>query len=109
MYPKMILGLYQSVPPLTDYLTLQTVGFETPREKALRRVVELGDFPKALKTSDLESVLHSGLGKLNKYYDLRWVDDTHALCIFAEDADAANCLAIKDFQVSMDCVKGLKD
>ncbi len=94
-----IVGPFQIVPPLTDYITLQTIGFETAREVALKRVIELGDFPKALKTSDLEALLHSGLGKIDKYYDLRWVDDTHALCIFADEAAAAACLAIKDFQI----------
>ena len=45
----------------------------------LSHVVELHDFPPTLKTSDLDDVLHQL--KLQKYYELIWVDDTHAFVI----------------------------
>ena len=46
---------------------------------SLSHVVELYDFPPSLKTSDLDAVLHKF--KLEKYYELIWVDDTHALAV----------------------------
>ena len=52
-----------------------------------------------LKTSDLESVLHTGLVKIKDYYDLRWVDDTHAIVIFSDEVTAAKSLTIKDTQI----------
>ena len=52
-----------------------------------------------LKTSDLETVLHSGLVKIKDYYDLRWVDDTHALVIFSDELTASLALTIKDTQI----------
>ena len=52
-----------------------------------------------LKTSDLESVLHTGLVKIKDYYDLRWVDDHHALVIFSDEVTAAKALTIKDPQI----------
>ena len=39
-------GPVQVVSPLTDYLALESAGCLTTRDKAFRRVVELGDFPK---------------------------------------------------------------
>ena len=38
-------GPVQLVQPLTDFLALET-GCVTTRDKAFRRVVEMGDFPK---------------------------------------------------------------
>ncbi len=86
------------VPPLSDYLAFES-GCVTPRDIAFRRVVEMGDFPKELKTSDLENVLHSGLVKIKDYYDLRWVDDTHALVIFPDEITASKALRINDPQI----------
>jgi len=53
------------------------------------------DFPKEFKTDDLESCLHRHL-ELVHYYDLKWVDDTHALVLFAEEATANLALNILD-------------
>ena len=39
-------GPAQIVSPLSDYLTLETAGCLTTKDKAFRRVIELGDFPK---------------------------------------------------------------
>ena len=46
---------------------------------SLSHIVELYDFSPSLKTSDLDTVLHKF--KLNKYYELIWVDDTHAIAV----------------------------
>ena len=117
-------GPAQIVSPLSDYLTLETAGCLTTKDKAFRRVIELGDFPKGnennfgryisclyflitlschtiaeFKTSDLETVLHSGIVKMKDYYDLRWVDDTHALVIFSDEITASMALMIKDPQI----------
>ena len=47
----------------------------------------------------MESVLHTGLVKIKDYYDLRWVDDTHAIVIFSDEVTAAKSLTIKDTQI----------
>jgi len=93
-----VTGPAKTVPPLSDYLAFQD-GCVTPFDIAFRRVVELGDFPKELKTSDLETVLHSGLVKIKDYYDLRWVDDNHALVIFSDEITASKALRIEDHQI----------
>ena len=95
---EFVTGPVRVIPPLTDFLALEA-GCVTSSDVATRRVVELGDFPKELKTSDLESVLHSGLVKIKDYYDLRWVDDTHALVIFTDERTAAMALRIRDVQI----------
>lgn len=91
-------GPVKLLPPLSDYLAIEA-GCINPEDNAFRRVIELGDFPKELKTSDLESALFSGLVKINDYYDLRWVDDTHALVIFSDEITAAKALGIVDAQI----------
>jgi len=53
------------------------------------------DFPKEFKTDDLECCLHSNL-KLIHYYELKWVDDTHALAIFTDVRTANLALGIND-------------
>ena len=93
-----VTGPAKMVPPLSDYLAFEA-GCVTPFDLAFRRVIELGDFPKELKTSDLETVLHSGLVKIKDYYDLRWVDDNHALVIFNDEATASKALRIEDPQI----------
>ena len=68
---------------LTDQTVLQKIqsGCDVAVDQAvnLSHVVELHDFPATLKTSDLDDVLHQL--KLRKYYELIWVDDTHAFAI----------------------------
>ena len=68
---------------LTDQTVLQKIqsGCDVAVNQAvnLSHVVELHDFPPTLKTSDLDDVLHQL--KLQKYYELIWVDDTHAFAI----------------------------
>ena len=68
---------------LTDQSVLQKIqsGCNVAVNQAvnLSHVVELYDFPPTLKTSDLDDVLHQL--KLQKYYELIWVDDTHAFAI----------------------------
>lgn len=93
-----VIGPVCPISPLTDYLALET-GCVTSKDIVFRRVVEMWSFPQELKTSDLEDVLHRGLGKLEHYYDLRWVDDTHALAVFADESNAMTALAIKDVHV----------
>ena len=93
-----VTGPVKTVPPLTDYLALEA-GCVTSTDKAFRRVIELADFPKELKTSDLETALFSGLVKIKNYYDLRWVDDHHALVIFTEEALASKTLRIENDQI----------
>ena len=90
-------GPVQLVQPLTDFLALES-GCVSATDQAFKRVIEMGDFPKELKTTDLENVLHSNV-KIKNYYDLKWVDDTHALVIFTDELTAAQALAILDPQI----------
>ena len=90
-------GPVQLVQPLTDFLALES-GCVSANDQAFKRVIEMGDFPKELKTTDLENVLHSNV-KIKNYYDLKWVDDTHALVIFTDELTAAQALAILDPQI----------
>ena len=68
---------------LTDQMVLQKIqsGCDVTVDQAvnLSHVVELHGFPATLKTSDLDDVLHQL--KLQKYYELIWVDETHAFAI----------------------------
>ena len=90
-----VTGPAKMVPPLSDYLAFEA-GCITPFDIVFRRVIEMGDFPKELKTSDLESVLHSGLVKIKNYYDLRWVDDNHALVIFSDESTASKVKSLSN-------------
>ena len=68
---------------LTDPMVINKIqtGCDMAIDQAvnLSHVVELFDFPPTLKTSDLDDVLHQL--KLEKYYELIWVDDTHAIAV----------------------------
>ena len=68
---------------LTDPMVINKIqtGCDMAIDQAvnLSHVVELCDFPPTLKTSDLDDVLHQL--KLEKYYELIWVDDTHAIAV----------------------------
>ena len=90
-------GPVQLVQPLTNFLALES-GCVSAQDQAFKRVIEMGDFPKELKTTDLENVLHANV-KIKNYYDLKWVDDTHALVIFTDELTAAQALAIPDPQI----------
>ncbi len=52
-------------------------------------VLEIYDFDPSLKTGDLTRALHRHRG----CYDLRWVDDTHALAVFKTEAEAQKALS----------------
>jgi hypothetical protein len=47
-----------------------------------------------------EGCLHRNL-TLAHYYDLKWVDSTHALAVFADEAVAGNALLIKDSSIKL--------
>ena len=68
---------------LTDPMVINKIqtGCDMAIDQAvnLSHVIELCDFPPTLKTSDLDDVLHQL--KLEKYYELIWVDDTHAIAV----------------------------
>lgn len=82
---------------LTDQKVLQKIqsGCDVAVNQAvnLSHVVELYDFPPTLKTSDLDDVLHQL--KLQKYYELIWVDDTHAFAIMSDNEAAEKVLQIQ--------------
>ena len=52
-------------------------------------VLEIYDFPVAYKTNDVKGALH----RYHNKYDLKWVDDTHALAVFMTETLAEQALA----------------
>ena len=77
----------ETIEILTAPMVLEKIqtGCDVTVEQAtsLSHIVELYDFPPSLKTSDLDTVLHKL--KHDKYYELVWVDDTHAIAIMVSD------------------------
>lgn len=95
-----ILGYVKPVNPYNDYLALETgcVTGDDIIENDLPNVVEIYDFPSDYKTDNLEDCLHRNL-KLVNYYDLKWVDDTHALAVFTDAHTASQALNIVDSSI----------
>jgi hypothetical protein len=100
-----ILGPVRLVTPINDFVALESgcVASDNVVDEDLPNVVEIFDFPETFKTDDLENCLHRNLSLAN-YYDLKWVDSTHALVIFA-DVDAANVAChIEDSLMKFRCL-----
>ncbi|XP_078589375.1 uncharacterized protein LOC144869762 [Branchiostoma floridae x Branchiostoma japonicum] len=66
---------------------------EIQLEKGYEHVVELSDFPAEFKTPDLVSALAEFQ---SQGFNIKWVDDTHALAIFSTGAVAMRALQIKN-------------
>ncbi|XP_056005161.1 uncharacterized protein LOC125659708 isoform X2 [Ostrea edulis] len=56
----------------------------------MNHVIEIYDFPAEFKTGDLLSIF----SQFNKGFDIKWVDDTHALGVFSSAIAAQNALKL---------------
>ena len=92
-----ILGPVRLISPSHDFLALESgcVTSDDVVDEELPNVVEMYDFPEDYKTDDLENCLHRSLS-LTNYYELKWVDSTHALVIFPDDEIANRACHIED-------------
>lgn len=84
------LGKIKLEKPANDYYSFQPKEPEI-NEEEYGHVIEIYDFPVSFKTQDLMMVFSSFQ---NTGFDIKWVDDTHALGIFATALIAAEALSI---------------
>nr|XP_060624186.1 coiled-coil domain-containing protein R3HCC1L isoform X1 [Anolis sagrei ordinatus] len=100
--PRLLEGLSACTPATTD---LQEPRFDyynyTPADldlsdSELPHVIEIYDFPAEFRTEDLMRVFCS---YLKKGFDIKWVDDTHALGIFSSPITARDALTTKHLMV----------
>lgn len=83
-------GGVQIEAPEIDYLSFQTTD-STINIDQFGHVIELYDFPPHLKTNDLVDAFHAFTSR----WDIKWVDDTHALGVFSSSEVAAEALAFR--------------
>ncbi|KAK7078547.1 Coiled-coil domain-containing protein r3hcc1l, partial [Halocaridina rubra] len=84
------LGKIKLEKPANDYYSFQPKEPEISEEE-YGHVIEIYDFPVSFKTQDLMMVFSSFQ---NTGFDIKWVDDTHALGIFATALIAAEALSV---------------
>lgn len=74
------LGNVKLEKPVNDYCRFQTRSEAEMNEDDYAHVIEIYDFPTSFKTQDLMMVF----GQFHSNgFDIKWVDDTHALGIFS--------------------------
>jgi len=83
-------GGVQIESPRVDYATFQTSD-STINIDQFGHVIELYDFPQQMKTNDLMAAFHAFTSR----WDIKWVDDTHALGVFSSAEVAAEALAMR--------------
>jgi len=76
--------------PIIDYSAFKT-SETTLNLDQFGHVIELYDFPEHLKTNDLMSAFQAFTSR----WDIKWVDDTHALGVFSSADVAAEALAMQ--------------
>ncbi|KAK8735778.1 hypothetical protein OTU49_005311 [Cherax quadricarinatus] len=76
--------------PANDYYTYQPKEPQI-NEEEYAHVIEIYDFPVSFKTQDLMMVFNTFQ---NTGFDIKWVDDTHALGIFSTGLIAADALSV---------------
>jgi len=76
--------------PIIDYSAFKTSD-STLNLDQFGHVIELYDFPEHLKTPDLMAAFQAFTSK----WDIKWVDDTHALGVFSSADVAAEALAMR--------------
>ena len=88
------------VSPCHDFLALESgcVTSDDVVDEELPNVIEMYDFPENFKTDDLENCLHKNLN-LTHYYEMKWVDSTHALVIFPDEDSAIRACHIEDVNI----------
>jgi len=84
------LGGVQIESPAVDYTSFQTSD-STINIDQFGHVIELYDFPQEMKTNDLMSAFSAFTSR----WDIKWVDDTHALGVFSSATVAAEALAVR--------------
>lgn len=83
-------GGVQIETPRVDYASFQTSD-STINIDQFGHVIELYDFPQQMKTNDLMAAFHAFTSR----WDIKWVDDTHALGVFSSAEVAAEALATR--------------
>jgi len=83
-------GGVQIETPRVDYTSFQTSD-STINIDQFGHVIELYDFPQQMKTNDLMAAFHAFTSR----WDIKWVDDTHALGVFSSAEVAAEALATR--------------
>jgi len=83
-------GGVQIESPDIDYLSFQTSDASINLDQ-FGHVIELYDFPQQFKTNDLLN----GFKDFTSKWDVKWVDDTHALGVFNSAETAAEALALR--------------
>jgi len=84
------LGGVQMESPAVDYTAFLTSD-STINIDQFGHVIELYDFPQEMKTNDLMAAFHAFTSR----WDIKWVDDTHALGVFSSAEVAAEALALR--------------
>jgi len=83
-------GGVQIEAPIVDYAAFKTSD-TTINIDQFGHVIELYDFPQHLKTNDLMAAFHAFTSR----WDIKWVDDTHALGVFSSAEVAAEALVMR--------------
>jgi len=83
-------GGVQIETPAVDYKSFQTSD-STINIDQFGHVIEIYDFPQQMKTNDLMAAFHAFTSR----WDIKWVDDTHALGVFSSAEVAAEALAMR--------------
>ncbi|XP_043408404.1 coiled-coil domain-containing protein R3HCC1L isoform X7 [Chelonia mydas] len=81
--------------PRFDYSGWQPAELDLS-DSELPHVIEIYDFPQDFGTADL---LHIFCGYQKKGFDIKWVDDTHALGIFSSPIAARDALSSRHVMV----------
>ncbi|XP_060624187.2 coiled-coil domain-containing protein R3HCC1L isoform X2 [Anolis sagrei] len=81
--------------PRFDYYNYTPADLDLS-DSELPHVIEIYDFPAEFRTEDLMRVFCS---YLKKGFDIKWVDDTHALGIFSSPITARDALTTKHLMV----------
>ncbi|NXW64502.1 R3HCL protein, partial [Eurystomus gularis] len=81
--------------PRFDYYRAQPAALDLS-DAELPHVIEIYDFPSDFRTEDLLRVFCS---YQKKGFDIKWVDDTHALGIFSSPITARDALSTKHLMV----------
>ncbi|XP_062988557.1 coiled-coil domain-containing protein R3HCC1L isoform X2 [Elgaria multicarinata webbii] len=100
--PHLLEGLSVPSPPATglqeprfDYYNYSPTDLDLS-DSELPHVIEIYDFPSEFRTEDLLRVFCS---YQKKGFDIKWVDDTHALGIFSSPITARDALSTKHLLV----------
>uniref|UniRef100_A0A671K9V6 Coiled-coil domain-containing protein R3HCC1L-like n=1 Tax=Sinocyclocheilus anshuiensis TaxID=1608454 RepID=A0A671K9V6_9TELE len=79
--------------PLFDYYNWTPEEEVELREDELSHIVEIYHFPSEFKTEDL---IRSFSSFQQKGFDIKWIDDTHALGLFSSPIAARDALRMKN-------------